>query len=222
MTDLRYALRSLFRQPSFAITAIMTLALGIGATTAIFSVVNAVLLRPLPFAEPDRLVAVTNFNSRTGTRQPDRLGARLPRLEGSRAELRGDRLLPAAASRASPSTTTPDYASVIRVTPGFFEALGARVAVGRLLVGRGEAPGGPLAVVITDAFWKQQFNGDRGRARHRRSSTPIGVFTIIGVLRARTSGFRRGPTSTTPRGSRPRRRRDRLTTIASSRGCGRA
>src|SRR5688500_16259281 len=59
--DLRYSIRSLVRQPAFALTAVFTLALGIGATSAIFSVVNAVILQPLPFAEPDRLVAIQNL-----------------------------------------------------------------------------------------------------------------------------------------------------------------
>jgi hypothetical protein len=68
LQDLRDAFRSLLRQPSFALTAILTLALGIGATTAIFSVVNAVVLRPLPYAEPDRIVAITNFWTRSGVR----------------------------------------------------------------------------------------------------------------------------------------------------------
>src|SRR5215210_1239232 len=66
LQDLRYSLRSLLRQPSFALTAILTLALGIGATTAIFSVVNAVIIRPLPFHEPDRVVAITNFSTKLG------------------------------------------------------------------------------------------------------------------------------------------------------------
>src|SRR5918994_1600760 len=60
LQDLRYAVRSLLRQPSFALTAILTLALGIGATTAIFSVVHAVLLKPLPFGDPDRLLQVSS------------------------------------------------------------------------------------------------------------------------------------------------------------------
>ena len=68
LQDLRYALRSLFRQPSFALTAILTLALGIGAATAIFSVVNAVLFRSLPFEDADRIVAVTNWWTKTATR----------------------------------------------------------------------------------------------------------------------------------------------------------
>ena len=68
LQDVRYGLRTLIRQPGFAATAILTLALGIGATTAIFSVVNAVVLRPMPFDQPDRVMVVTNTNTRTGTR----------------------------------------------------------------------------------------------------------------------------------------------------------
>src|SRR3954470_10659105 len=66
--DLRFAFRSLIRQPGFALTAIVTLALGIGATTAIFSVVNAVILRPLPFPQPDRIVGIANLWTKTGSR----------------------------------------------------------------------------------------------------------------------------------------------------------
>src|SRR5688572_32274226 len=68
LQDVRYALRSLLRQPSFALTAILTLALGVGATTAIFSVVYAVLLKPLPFPEPERVVSVLGFWTKTGQR----------------------------------------------------------------------------------------------------------------------------------------------------------
>ncbi len=66
--DLRYALRNLLRQPGFAVSAILTLALGIGATTAIFSVVNAVVLRPLPYDDADRVIAMANFYTRSGVR----------------------------------------------------------------------------------------------------------------------------------------------------------
>ena len=65
LQDVRYGVRTLTRQPGFAATAILTLALGIGATTAIFSAVNAVVLRPMPFDQPDRIVVVTNRNLKT-------------------------------------------------------------------------------------------------------------------------------------------------------------
>ena len=68
LQDIRYGIRTLTRQPGFAATAILTLALGIGATTAIFSVVNAVVLRPMPFDDPDRVMVVTNTNLKTGAR----------------------------------------------------------------------------------------------------------------------------------------------------------
>src|SRR5688572_15508598 len=71
LRDLRHSIRLLIRQPGFALTAILTLALGIGATTAIFSVVNAIVLRPLPFADPDRIMAVTRFMPRTGAYPPN-------------------------------------------------------------------------------------------------------------------------------------------------------
>ena len=219
MTDLRYALRSLFRQPSFAITAVMTLALGIGAKTAIFSVVNSVLLRPLPFAEPDRLVAVTNFNSRTGTRSPT---VSAPDFHDWKQQSGSFEAI-AYYQGGESSVTVNDiasYASVIHVSPGFFEALGARVAVGRLPSADEQRPDGPLAVIITDAFWTQQFNATRACSA-RRSDTRIGCSASPACWR-RGSGFRRGPTSTRRRGSRRDDVAVGLTTIASSRGCGRA
>ena len=85
LQDIRYGIRTLTRQPGFAATAILTLALGIGATTAIFSVVNAVVLRPMPFDEPDRIVVVTNRNLKTGNLNTTVSGTGLPRLAGRRA-----------------------------------------------------------------------------------------------------------------------------------------
>ena len=76
---------------------------------------------------------------------------------------------------------TADYVSVFRVTPGFFEALGARAAIGRLLSDEEQKPGGPLAVVITDAFWRRQFNADP-KAIGATVKFSDRVFTIAGVL----------------------------------------
>jgi putative ABC transport system permease protein len=75
LCDLRHSIRLLVLQPGFALTAIVTMSLGIGATTAIFSVVNAIILWPLPFGHPDRLMAVTRFLPRTGAPPHDHLGS---------------------------------------------------------------------------------------------------------------------------------------------------
>ena len=183
--DLRFAVRSLVRRPGFSVTAVVTLALGIGATTAIFSVVNAVLMRPLPFPEPDRIVAIANFWTRTGAR-----GATVsaPDFHDWKAQSRSFEAMGyvVGGQTSVVSTGGADYAGVFRITPGFFDALGARAAIGRLLSEDEQQPGGPLAVVITDAFWRRQFNGDASAV-----GAPIKfgdrVFTIAGVLEPRLS-----------------------------------
>ncbi len=180
LQDLRYAARSLFRNPSFAIAAILTLALGIGATTAIFTVVNAVVFRPLPVDRPDRLVAILNQTAVTGTINPtvsaqdfddwkaqSRSFAVMARYQGGETSVTFDR--------------GADYATVYRVTPGFFDALGVRTSIGRLLSPAEEQPGGPLSVVITDAFWRQRFNGD-AKAIGATIKANDSIFTIVGVL----------------------------------------
>ena len=178
--DLRYAARGLFRQPAFALTAILTLALGIGATTAMFSVVNAVVLRPLPYPEPGRIVAVTNFWTKTGVRATN---VSAPDFHDWKAESRSfDALAYFAGGEVSVTLNgAGEYASVYRVTPGFFETLGARAAAGRLFAADESRAGGPLAAVITDAFWRKQFSADPGAVG---STLKFGdrFFTIVGVL----------------------------------------
>ena len=178
--DLRFAVRSLARRPGFSVTAVVTLALGIGATTAIFTVVNAVIMRPLPFPDSGRIVAIANLWTRTGTRAPT---VSAPDFHDWKAQSRSFAAMGYVAGGQTSVTLAAgaDYAGVYRITPGFFEALGARAAIGRLLSEDEQKPGGALAVVITDAFWRRQFNGDAGAV-----GAPIKfgdrVFTIAGVL----------------------------------------
>ena len=178
--DLRYAIRSFFRQPSFALTAILTLALGIGATTAIFSVVNAVLLRPLPFEEPGRIVALTNYWTRTGTRGQN---VSAPDFHDWKAQSRSFEQIGYYTGGEWSVTINgvADYALAFAVTPGFLEALRARPAVGRLLTEEEQTPGGPLAAVITDAFWKRQFAGSPA-ALGSAIKLDERIYTVVGVL----------------------------------------
>ena len=179
LQDLRYALRSFARQPLFALTAILTLALGIGATTAIFSVVNAVILKPLPFNHPDRIVAVTNLWTRTGP------GAQVSAPDFHDWETQS-RSFEAMAYYVGGETSVTiggaaDYAVVYRVTPRFFEVLGASAARGRLLSAEESRPGGAEAVVISDAFWRRQFKAE-DRAVGSTVKFADRVFTVVGVL----------------------------------------
>ena len=129
LRDLRHSIRLLVRQPGFALTAIFTLALGIGATTAIFSVVNAIVLRPLPFGDPDRIMAVSRFLPRTGTRPPN-LSA--PDFYDFLNQNRSFQALAYYAGGESSITVngTADYANVQRVTPDFFASLGVQARIG--------------------------------------------------------------------------------------------
>ncbi len=180
LQDLRFTVRSLLRQPGFAITAIVTLTLGIGATTAIFSVVNAVLLRPLPYAEPDRMVAIMNLWTRSGTRGVTVSG---PDFDDWKAQTKSFASMAFYVGGETSVTLegAADYVSVHRVTPGFYDVLGAKATIGRLPTEEEQKPGGPPVVVITDAFWRRRFSGD-ARAIGSTVKFSERVFTIVGVL----------------------------------------
>jgi putative ABC transport system permease protein len=176
--DIRFGLRGLRSRPGFAITVLLTLALGVGANTAIFSVVDAVLLRPLPFAQPDRLVHLwETFESKVDNRSeasyPDYLDWRarntgftdLAGYQGGGFLLGG----------SQPMTLTG-----AKSTANFFDVLGVRPIVGRSFVAGEDAPGAPKVVLLSFGFWQRHFGGDSdvvGRSQtHGGAST-----TIIGV-----------------------------------------
>lgn len=158
VTDLRYALRALRRQPGFVATAVLTLALGIGATTAVFSVVYGVLLRPLPFPESDRLVRV--FAERNG----DLWTASPPDFTDWRAQAASFEHL-AAANTMSVALTGDGPATqrvAAAVTANFFPTLRVAPALGRGFTDAHETPGQDRAVVLSDALWRTQYGADPG------------------------------------------------------------
>src|SRR5580700_2555822 len=136
--DLRYAVRALAKQPGFTLVALLTLALGIGANTAIFGIVNAVLLRPLPYREPDRVVMLwshwTNW-SRTWVSQPE--------IEDYRHESRSLEHVAAfaAASFNLAGAGQPVRVTAVRVQADMFAALGATPIAGRVFTAEEDAPG---------------------------------------------------------------------------------
>jgi putative ABC transport system permease protein len=182
LQDVRYGIRTLIRQPGFSLTAILTLALGIGATTAIFSVVNAVVLRPLPFADADRIVSVTNFYTNTGT-QGSTVSS--PDFFDWHDQSRSFETLAYFGNGETSVTVrgSTDYAMVTRVTGEFFRVFGATAAIGRMWTTDEARPGGPETVLITDAYWRRQFGADPAVIGSTLSFQQR-VYTIVGVIAA--------------------------------------
>jgi putative ABC transport system permease protein len=188
--DIRYGLRMLIQKPTFAIVAILTLALGVGVNTAIFSIVNAVLLRPLPFPDSDRLVRIYFNNPGVGLR-----GVRfsVPELDDLRSQT--DVFEEVSVVVPGPTNLTgathPEHLEMIETSPNYFRMLGATPQLGRLFGGQDLALGFAPVVVISDALWRRSYGADPGiLGRSLRLDNDL--YTIIGVL---PPGFRHpGPT----------------------------
>jgi putative ABC transport system permease protein len=182
MQDGRYALRSLRREPGFALAAILCLTLGIGANTGVFSVVNACLLRSLPFTDSHRMVAVYENRPREG----------MDRNVVSHADFLDwrDQAKSFAVIAASEGTTfnftgagEPQHPLGAVVTADFFAVLGSRVALGRGVQKDDESPPGARIAVVTHGFWQRHLNGDSA-VIGRAITLDNQPYTVIGVLAA--------------------------------------
>jgi putative ABC transport system permease protein len=178
--DLRYAARQLLRAPGFAAIALLTLALGIGANTAIFSVLNAVLLRPLPYADPDRLVAI-------GERGPDGSPGNTGYLTMLDWRDRTHSFEQMALARSFTPTLVlngePERISGMRVSATFFRMLGVTPALGRDFAAGEDTPAGWQVLILSDGFWRRRFNADPA-AIGRVIMMNDQPFTIVGVMPA--------------------------------------
>src|SRR2546430_2653572 len=157
--DLRYAVRGLLKKPLFAVLTVLTLALGIGANVAIFSVVNGVLLRPLPYPHPERLMMVWIYNPRQGF---DKDVAPYLTFADWRAQSRSFEQL-AAYSGASVSLTgagDPAQLRGARVTPSFFPAMNVQPALGRWFVEQDATAGHERVVMLEHGLWDRRFGSD--------------------------------------------------------------
>ena len=179
MSNLRLALRQLIKNPGFAAVAILTLALGIGANTAIFSVVNAVLLRPLPYPDANRIM-VLNESSGPGqdysVALPDYFDWQKDNtvFEHLAATHKESRNLSGIPGR------DPERISGAAVTRNFFNVIGLAPEIGRIFSEEEDKPGAAPVVVISDRLWRRAFNADpsvlgRGITLHDQSYTIIGV-----------------------------------------------
>jgi hypothetical protein len=174
--DITYALRWLGRSRHFAAIAILTLAIGIGGTTTMFSVIHAVLLRPLPFDSPERLVAI----SHVWQGQPTTMSA--PNFHDARDQIRA--IESAAAYREGDMTLTgqgePVRLSGARVSAGFFDVLGVRAALGRSFRPDENTPGKEKVAVIGQALWQQRF-GSRTDIIDRTITIDGDPYQVVGV-----------------------------------------
>src|SRR5713101_1219261 len=179
LQDIRHAARRLAKSPGFTLAAVMTLALGIGATTAIFSVVDAVLLRPLTYRDPNQLVLVWE---RFGARSQDRNVVNPANYLDWRDRTKSFADL--AAFGWSQQTFTGEMPELVQgrsVTPNFFHTLGLTPLLGRTFTPAEAAPGGLHVIVLGYGLWRRRFGGDSGIVGR---SVPVagGSATVLGVM----------------------------------------
>jgi putative ABC transport system permease protein len=185
LQDMRYGLRALWQSPGFAIVAVLSLALGVGANTAIFSIVNAVLLRSLPFSHPERLVKIVASNRGVGARD---IGLSVPEFDDLRS--RAGVFDQVIVTQGGPTNLTggerPQHLELLEVSPNYFSMLGIPAQIGRVFDPGDDAPGFAEAAVISDSLWARGFGRDP-RVLGRKMQLDNDPYTIVGVL---PSGFR--------------------------------
>jgi putative ABC transport system permease protein len=181
--DIKYGLRVLRKSPGFSVVAVLVLALGIGANTAIFSVVNAVLLRPLPFDDPSGIVHVwhvpppkqfpgmTRFSVSAANyvdwRQQNHVFEHMAIYSGASMNLTGN--------------GKPEYVRAVAVSSDFFSVLGTKPILGRTFVQGEDQMGQQHEAVLTYAFWKSRFGGDRSIVG-RQITMNDEAYTVVGVM----------------------------------------
>src|SRR5262249_36044451 len=178
LQDVRYAIRGLRRNPVFTLTAILTLAIGIGASTAVYSVVRPVLFDPLPFPYADRLVTVDDWNAE-GVPMPATLGTFLEVRQRARAF---EAL--AALDRWQPSLTgtgAPERLEGARVTADYFKVFGVIPLRGRGFTVEETAPGGPPVVIVSHRLAPRPFRGAESRV-HRVIRLDGAPYVVVGVM----------------------------------------
>ena len=183
--DVRYGVRVLLSNIGFTLAAVLCLALGIGGTTAIFSVVNAVLLKPLPYRNPDRLVRLYTEFPKFPKGGLSRFWTSPPEYEDLKRELKSWEALEAwvggGANLAGGGTSEPVRITVTNVTGGMLPMLGVTPLAGRLLTPEDDVPGAVRTAVVSEGLWKRAFGGERsviGRTVQLNGQAA----TIVGIM----------------------------------------
>jgi len=180
--DFRYAARQLRKTPGFTVTAVLTLALGIGATAAVYSVIQTVLLEPLPYADPSRLVGVA-FTYPEETPNAEQTGGTADFIRENSPEFSSTAVMDDSGPAVNLSINGGHATQInsLRVSEGYFRTLGAIPVLGRGFLPEEDHPSGPRVVVLSDGLWTRIFNSDPnvvGRAIRINEET----FTVVGVM----------------------------------------
>jgi putative ABC transport system permease protein len=179
LQDLRFGSRMLFKRPGFTLTAVLTLALGIGANTAIFTIVNAVLLRPMPYPESERLVEIGRaFDDKAAgaLNEPKFVFLRdnARSFEAIAGNMGGSDLYLSDGNEA-------EYVGQLRVTADFFRMLGVAPAIGRGFTAEEDSPAGGRVAILGGELWRRRFGADVG-VLGRTISLNGAAYTIVGVM----------------------------------------
>jgi putative ABC transport system permease protein len=187
MSTLRFAFRALRKSPGFTAVAVVALALGIGANTAIFSLVQAIFLRPLPYAQPERILQLT---SSAPERRLNRIGFSWPRLQAvrERQHVFSDISVSIATAFTVTGSGDPEQAIGFMVSSNYFSLLGAQPELGRAFLPDEDRPGGPLVVMLSHRYWQDHFGG-RTDVVGQSLTLDGKPYTVIGVLPERVSSF---------------------------------
>src|SRR5687767_5444468 len=178
--DVRFALRMLIKDPGLALVAILTLGIAIGANTTIFSVVNSVILQPLPYPEPDRLVRLHTQFFTPGMRY-ERFWVSPPEYLELASQTRSYESIGAWSEGGAPVTggTEPVRVPAAYLNGRFFETVGVAPALGRAFTREEDRPGPPSTVVVSHRLWQRAFGGDP-KIIGKRISVDASPVTVIG------------------------------------------
>jgi putative ABC transport system permease protein len=158
--DLRYGVRMFSSCPGFTLAAIIALALGVGANTAIFSVVNALLIRPLPYKDPDQLVMVWEHYQKDGSPHNLAAPANLIDWKEQNHSFEGMAAFSTPTSHNFTGGDAPERIVGIRVSAGFFQILGVKTEIGRLFIDEEDQPNNNFVFIIAHSLWQRRFGGD--------------------------------------------------------------
>src|SRR5918992_450073 len=180
MHDLIYCFRMLRKRPSFTLVALLTLALAIGASTALFSIVNAVVLNPFPYREPSRLFFVRQSLPKIGVQDAFRAsGPEVVDIANSGIFERVAAFEPV--SRNLTGSDEPERVAAAKVSTDFFTMLGVEPMLGRTIAPNEQGPKGERVLVISHGLWQRRFGGDKA-VLGQQVALDDEPFTIIGVM----------------------------------------